>query len=129
MQLDIVDLICAYVETVLEPPFPIYADEMPRAEGDCACLRHDPSPAAERLFQDGSRFLRWNLTFHVRCKSAASARGYAKEILDSLEGKTITDPKTGTRVEAEAATLPQFIGVDEKNQTTYSAAIAARYAE
>ncbi|MCM1218944.1 MAG: hypothetical protein NC548_31060 [Lachnospiraceae bacterium] len=129
MKLNVAEIICKSVENALTPPFPIYADTMPDADKDCACLRHDPAPAAEMRFADGSRLLKWNLTFYIRCGNAEAARDGAKAMTDLLEGAAITDPETGTRIDTEAATLPQFIGVDDKGKTTYGAAVTASYLE
>lgn len=127
MNVNIVNIIAVEVETALDLPFTIYADLIPNEDDDGACLRHDPAPAADRRFSDGSRLIAWNLTFYIRCKNAASARTYAKNITDKLDGETIT--ADGLKIECEASTLPQFIDTDAKQFTTYSAAIKCTYLE
>jgi hypothetical protein len=93
------------------------------------CLRYDPAPAAERRYQDGTRLLKWNLAYYVRNKSRTTARSLADEITAKLDGAEITDATSGLTIQVEAQTLPQFIAVDEKNNTVYSASIVATYLE
>ena len=129
MQLNVADIICGFVENALTLPFTIYADMIPEAETDGACIRHDPAPAAERRHLDGSRLLAWNLTFYIRCRKSDEARNYAKAITDALDETTIHNGATDPDIDCMAATLPQFIGIDEKGFTTYSAAITCTYTQ
>lgn len=108
-------------------PFTVYNDLIPYADKDGAALRHDPAPAAQQRYIDGSRRVQWNLTYYIRCKSAEKAREYAYSIPDALDGVEIEGDETDIIV--EALTLPQFIGKDEKGFTTYSAAITCSYLE
>lgn len=128
MKSGIAEAVCERAEKSLGLPFKIYCDIIPSAETDGACIRHDPTPAAERRFTDGSRLVSWNLAFYVREKDANRAREHAKAIVDMLDGATVTCAD-GTEAYCEAATLPQFIDVDEKDFTTYSATITASYSE
>lgn len=127
MKLNIVDVIGTWVEKSLELPFTIYSDLIPDAESDGACLRHDPAPAAEKRFNDGTRLISWQLTFYVRCKNSDDALAYAKDITDKLDGATVTSGET--EIDSEATTLPQFIDTDAKGFTTYSASIKCTYLE
>lgn len=127
--LNVAEIINEWVEKELALPFTIYNDAMPASQGEAACLRHDPAPAAEKRFLDGSRLLKWNLTYYIRSGDRASARNYAFDITDRLDGKEITDSETGVKIMIEAQTLPQFISIDDKNNTIYSAAIVATYLE
>lgn len=127
MNLSVSNAICEYVENLLQLPFTIYSDILPEADQDGACIRHDPAPAAEARYIDGSRLISWNLSFYVRCKNAAQARVYAKIITDLLDGAEID--ADGVLVSCEAATLPQYISTDEKGFTVYSAAITSEYME
>lgn len=108
-------------------PFTVYNDLIPYADKDGAALRHDPAPAAEKRYIDGSRFVKWNLTYYIRCKDAGKARDYAYRITGALDGIEIETDDTDLMV--EALTLPQFIGKDDKDFTTYSAAITCSYLE
>lgn len=128
MKSGVAEAVCAWVEDSLGLPFKIYCDLIPDEDGSGACIRHDPTPAAERRFCDGSRLVSWNLAFYVRERDAAAAREHAKAIVDRLDGARITCAD-GTEAYCEAATLPQFIDVDAKGFTTYSAAITASYSE
>jgi hypothetical protein len=127
--LNVANIINTWVETELSLPFTIYNDVMPDSTGDAACLRHDPAPAAERRYTDGSRLVKWNLTYYVRNKNRTKARDYADEITAKLDGAEITDQASGVKIECEAQTLPQFISLDDKNNTIYSAAIVCTYLE
>lgn len=127
MRLNITDIVSEWVENELELPFTIYSDLIPDEDNDGACLRHDPAPAAEKRFTDGTRQVTWNLTFYVRCKNSVDALAYAKDITDKLDGATVTSD--GTKIDCEATTLPQFIDMDAKGFTTYSASIKCTYLE
>ena len=73
--------------------------------------------------------LKWNLAYYVRNKKREKARSLADEITAKLDGAEITDATSGLTIQVEAQTLPQFIAVDEKNNTVYSASIVATYLE
>lgn len=128
MRSGIAEAVCAWLEKSLDLPFTIYCDMIPDEDRAGACVRHDPTPAAERRFTDGSRLVSWNLAFYVREKDAEKAREHAKAMVDRLDGATITCVD-GTEAHCEAATLPQFIDADAKGFTTYSATIAASCTE
>lgn len=126
--LNVANIINEWIENKLNLPFRIDNDVIQTATGDAACLRHDPAPAAERRYIDGSRLVKWNLSYYIRSNDRAKARKYAYEITDALDGITI--PTTdGVNIDTEAATLPQFISIDEKNNTLYSASIVCTYIE
>ena len=122
------NIINAWVETQLELS-QIYNDVIPDTAKNAICLRYEPAPAAERRYTDGTRLLKWNLTYYVRNSKQADARALADKITAALDGAHIYDATSGIKIETEAATLPQFISVDEKNNTIYSAAIVATYLE
>lgn len=127
--LNVANIINEWVENKLSLPFTIYNDVIPDSTGDAACLRYDPAPAAERRYTDGTRLLKWNLTYYIRCKNRTDARDYAYNITEILDGAEITDQASGVKIECEAQTLPQFISLDDKNNTIYSAAITVTYLE
>lgn len=127
--LNVSNIINEWVEQELTLPFTIYNDVMPDSTGDAACLRHDPAPAAERRYTDGTRLVKWNLTYYIRCKNRTHAWVYAYNITEKLDGVEITDQASGVKIECEAQTLPQFISLDDKNNTIYSAAIVCTYLE
>lgn len=124
---NVAEIVSEWVEKNLHLPFTIYCDLIPEADTDGACVRHDPSPAAEKRFMDGSRFVSRNLTFYVRLKNAEKAREWVKQITDKLDGTTIST--NGISINCEAVTLPQYIDTDSKEYTTYSAAIKCEYVE
>lgn len=128
-RLNVANIVNAWVENRLSLPFTIYNDLIPDTQNNAACLRYDPAPAAERRYTDGTRLLKWNLTYYIRNSNRASAREYADIITATLDGAIVTDAETGMTINCEAQTLPQFIGIDEKNNTTYSAAIVCTYLE
>ena len=70
-------------------PFIVYNDLIPYADKDGAALRHDPAPAAEKRYTDGSRLVKWLLTYYLRCKDAEKARDYAYSITSALDGVEI----------------------------------------
>jgi len=127
--LNVSNIINAWVEQELNLAFTIYNDILPDDADNAACLRYDPAPAAEERYQDGSRLLKWNLAYYIRNTSRTTARELADEITAKLDGAEITDQESGITVQIEAQTLPQFIAVDDKNNTIYSAAIVATYLE
>lgn len=128
-ELNVSNVVSAWVENALELPFTIYNDVIPDTENVAACLRYDPAPAAERRYTDGTRLLKWNLTFYLRNDDREKAREFATQITRALDGVEITDDATGTVISCEADTLPQFINIDEKNNTIYAAAIVCTYLE
>ncbi len=127
--LNVANIVNAWVEEVLDLPFTINNDVIPDTSDNAACLRYDPAPAAERRYTDGTRLLKWNLTYYIRNKDRSKARDYAGQITAALDGAEIPDEESGVLIETEAATLPQFISTDEKNNTIYSAAIVCTYLE
>ena len=122
------NIVNAWVEDELDLA-QIYNDVIPDTAKNAICLRYEPAPAAERRYQDGTRLLKWNLTYYVRNAKQADARALADKITAKLDGAEIYDAESGITIETEAATLPQFINVDEKNNTVYSASIVATYLE
>ena len=126
--LNVSNIINAWVENELHLTATIYNDVIPDNANDAICLRYDPAPAAERRYQDGT-LLKWNLAYYVRNKKRENARSLADEITAKLDGAEITDATSGLTIQVEAQTLPQFIAVDEKNNTVYSASIVATYLE
>ena len=127
MKSNIAERIGEWAEQKLRLPFTIYMDTIPDADADGACIRHDPAPAAEKRFIDGTRLVSWNFTFFVRCKDASKAREYAKAFIDTLDGIIIGEGEDA--LATEAITLAQYIDTDAKGYTTYSASIKCRYLE
>ena len=128
IQSKIAETISAWVETALELPFTIFCDLIPDEDADGACIRHDPTPAAEKRFIDGTREVSWNFTFFTRCKDAEDAREYGKQIVDKLDGATIESAEN-IEIDCEAVTLPQFIETDAKGFTTYSQSVKCTFLE
>lgn len=128
IQSKIASAISAYVEELLQLPFTIYCDLIPDEVADGACVRHDPTPAAEKRFNDGTRLVAWNFTFYTRCKNAADAREYGKQIVDKLDGATVLSTEN-IKIECEAVTLPQFIDTDAKGFTTYAESVKCTFLE
>ncbi|MCQ2273050.1 MAG: minor capsid protein [Bacteroidales bacterium] len=127
--LNVANIVNDWIEKKLNLPFTIYNDVIPDTSNNAACLRYDPAPAAEKRYIDGTRLLKWNLTYYVRNKDRTKARKYADEITATLDGVEITDETSGVNIQIEAQTLPQYISVDDKNNTLYSAAIVCTYLE
>ena len=128
IQSKIAETISAWVETALELPFTIFCDLIPDEDADGACIRHDPTPAAEKRFIDGTREVSWNFTFYTRCKDAEDAREYGKQIVDKLDGATI-ESADNIQIDCEAVTLPQFIDTDAKGFTTYCESVKCTFLE
>ena len=128
IQSKIAETISAWVETALELPFTIFCDLIPDEDADGACIRHDPTPAAEKRFIDGTREVSWNFTFYTRCKDAENAREYGKQIVDKLDGATI-ESADNIQIDCEAVTLPQFIDTDAKGFTTYCESVKCTFLE
>lgn len=128
IQSKIASAISAYVEETLQLPFTIYCDLIPDEAADGACVRHDPTPAAEERYNDGTRLVAWNFTFYTRCKNAANAREYGKQIVDKLDGATVLSAEN-IKIECEAVTLPQYIDTDAKGFTTYAESVKCTFLE
>lgn len=128
IQSKIASAISAYVEETLQLPFTIYCDLIPDEAADGACVRHDPTPAAEKRYNDGTRLVAWNFTFYTRCKNAANAREYGKQIVDKLDGATVLSAEN-IKIECEAVTLPQYIDTDAKGFTTYAESVKCTFLE
>lgn len=128
IQSKIASAISAYVEETLQLPFTIYCDLIPDEAADGACVRHDPTPAAEERYNDGTRLVAWNFTFYTRCKNAANAREYGKQIVDTLDGATVLSAEN-VKIECEAVTLPQYIDTDAKGFTTYAESVKCTFLE
>jgi hypothetical protein len=128
IQSKIAETISEWVENALDLPFTIYCDLIPDEMTDSACVRHDPTPAAEKRFTDGTRLVAWNFTFYTRCKNAAQAREYGKQIVDKLDGATVTSAEE-IKIDCEAVTLPQFIDTDAKGFTTYAESVKCTFLE
>ena len=128
IQSKIASAISAYVEETLQLPFTIYCDLIPDEAADGASVRLDPTPAAEERYNDGTRLVAWNFTFYTRCKNAANAREYGKQIVDTLDGATVLSAES-IKIECEAVTLPQFIDTDAKGFTTYAESVKCTFLE
>lgn len=128
IQSKIASTISEWVEEALELPFMIYCDIIPDEDADGACVRHDPTPAAEKRFTDETRLVAWNFTFYTRSKDAAQAREYGKQIVDKLDGATIESPEN-MKIDCEAVTLPQYIDTDAKGYTTYCESVKCTFLE
>ncbi|MGP1564526.1 MAG: phage tail terminator protein [Treponema sp.] len=128
IQSKIAETISAWVETALDLPFTIFCDLIPDEDADGACIRHDPTPAAEKRFIDGTREVSWNFTFYTRCKDAENAREYGKKIVGTLDGATIESTEN-IKIDCEAVTLPQFIDTDAKGFTTYAESVKCTFLE
>lgn len=128
IQSKIASAISAYVEETLQLPFTIYCDLIPDEAADGACVRHDPTPAAEERYNDGTRLVAWNFTFYTRCKNAANAREYGKQIVDTLDGATVLSAEN-IKIDCEAVTLPQYIDTDAKGFTTYAESVKCTFLE
>lgn len=122
------EIIAEHVEKLLSLPFTIYTDLFADTEKEGMCIRHDPTPCAERRFADGSRLVSWNFTFYVRSGDSEKAREWAKQIIDRLDGTTI-ERTDGGAIDLEGITYPQFIDTDSKNNTIYSVSIKGTYLE
>ena len=127
--LNVSNIINSWIENILNLPFTIYNDVIPDTNANAACLRYDPAPAAEKRYIDGTRLIKWNLTYYIRNKDRTKAREYAHIITARLDGAEIRDAESGVNIMIEAQTLPQFISIDDKNNTIYSAAIICTYLE
>ncbi|MGP1603323.1 MAG: phage tail terminator protein [Treponema sp.] len=126
IQSKIAETISAWVENALTLPFTIFCDLIPDEDENGACIRHDPTPAAEKRFIDGTREVSWNFTFYTRCKDAENAREYGKKIVDTLDGATIESTEN-IKIDCEAVTLPQFIDTDAKGFTTYAESVKCTF--
>ncbi len=127
IQSKIAEIISEWTENALSLPFTIFCDLIPDEDSDGACVRHDPTPAAEKRYADGSRLVAWNFTFYTRCKNAEYAREYGKQIVDTLDGATVES--NGLKIDCEAVTLPQFIDTDAKGYTTYAESVKCTFLE
>jgi hypothetical protein len=127
--LNVAEIVNTWIENRLALPFTIFNDVIPDTANNAACLRYDPAPAAERRYTDGTRLLKWNLTYYFRNQNRTLAREYADRVTSQLDGAEIHDETSGVNIQTEAATLPQFISIDDKNNTIYSAAIVCTYLE
>ena len=128
IQSKIAETISAWVENALTLPFTIFCDLIPDEDENGTCIRHDPTPAAEKRFIDGTREVSWNFTFYTRCKDAENAREYGKKIVDTLDGATIESTEN-IKIDCEAVTLPQFIDTDAKGFTTYAESVKCTFLE
>lgn len=129
IQSRIAEAISEWAENALNLPFTIYCDLIPDEDADGACVRHDPTPAAEKRFADGTRLVAWNFTFYTRCKDAAQAREYGKQIVDELDGATVESAELNIKIDCEAVTLPQYIDTDAKGYTTYAESVKCTFLE
>ena len=87
--INVANIINEWIEQKLVLPFRIDNDVIQQPTGDAACLRHDPAPAAEKRFTDGSRLVKWNLTYYIRSSNRNKARQYAYDITDALDGAIV----------------------------------------
>lgn len=127
MKSNVAESVCEWAEKELGLPFTVFTDLIPDGDSDGACIRHDPAPAAEKRYSDGTRLVSWNLTLFVRCRDSALSRSLAGEITAKLDGAEIETEET--KIECEATTLPQFIDTDAKGFTTYSASVKCTFLE
>ena len=125
------EIVCDYLEkTVTDDaknalPFRLEVELFANADTDSACIRHDPAPAAEKRFIDGSRIVQWNLSLFVRAKDAREGLKWARLMTDALDGARIEDDAGA--VDCETTALPQFVETDEAGFTIYMSSVSARY--
>ena len=127
--IDVAPVVCDYLEANMELPFALSLDLIQDAEKNGACIRHDPTQAAERSFTDGSRLIVWNLALYVRMKDAAKAREWTNAIIERLDGFTIEDKEKEIEIKCEAVALAQFVDTDDKGMTTYTGSFSAAFLE
>lgn len=126
----IAQLVNTWLKNELGDTIPdIYNDIFPDTDGDSIACRHDPSQAAEKRFNDGSRAGTVNLSYHARSDDAKKCREFLSAILNRLDTETIIDVSDDAYVECEALTLPQFVTVDDKNNTYYTASVRVEYTQ
>ncbi len=118
-----------YLKSQLPDLPEIYTDIFPFAEGESLLSRHDPSTAVEKRFLDGSRFGAVNLSYTARAKDPKVCRDRLNSILNTLDIKELIQASEGMAFECEALTLPQFVTVDDKEQTIYTCAVRVEYTQ
>lgn len=129
----IAQIICKYLEeNVIDSdghslPFPIEIEMFRSVDCDGAIIRHDPTPAAERRFIDGSRQVVRIFSVYTRCENAFDALKWCRLLIDTSDGKEIE--KDTRKVELQAQSLPQFIEQDSGGYTVYMGSISAKYME
>ena len=119
------EVINNYIIEKLELEEAIYNDVFPTSEGDCVISRFEPSQAKTKEFIDGSSTGECNLGYFVRSSNAASSRDILTSIINCVDNLHLR--LDGLSIDVEAVSLPQFVGVDDKNQTIYTATVKAEY--
>lgn len=107
--------------------YQIINDAFVETSADSVICRHDPSPAVEKRFIDGSRQGAQVLAYYARFKNARSARAVLSRIIESLDATTIVDGDTV--IECEAQSMPMYVMSDEKGYTLYTATVRAEYTQ
>lgn len=130
---DLADFIASYIEENVKDrgengkkfPYRLEAEILASSDSDGACIRHDPTPAAERRFIDGSRLVVWNFAIFVRCQNALDALKWARLVINFIDGKELDI--SGLKVTLEAQSLPQFVDSDTLGFTVYTATFTVKY--
>lgn len=118
-----------YLAEQIEDLPTVYNDLFPEANGDSVICRYDPSQAVEKRFCDGSRNVKQQFSYYARSTDATKARKYLDEIINVLDTKDLIRVSDNFLVQCEAITLPQFISVDDNNNTIYTATVEIEYVE
>lgn len=94
---------------------------------DAVFCRYEASAAAEKRFLDGSRNGTQVLSYYYRSTNASKARANLEKIINALDTKDFIPIGEKTSIYCEAVATPQFVEIDEKNSTIYTATVNVDY--
>lgn len=103
----------------------IFNDVFPIPEGECLISRHDPSNAKVKEYIDGSTTGVYQIAYYMRSKNPLVCRTVLNAILNGINGKSISNENSV--IDLDCQTLPNFISVDDKNQTIYTIEVNASF--
>ena len=106
----------------------IYNDLFMNPEGLEIISRHDPSQAKVKEFIDGSSVGQMQVAYYVRSANPKDCRDILQEISSALDGLRIIDIEDEQYIyDCSVDTLPNFISIDDKNQSVYTIEVSISY--
>lgn len=105
----------------------LYNDLFPKADTLGVVSIHDPAPRKIDEYIDGSADYQLNVSFNARYSNAKNCREKLTAILELLDGARLDDIDDGFLLKIETVANVQFVGIDDKNNSIYSAGVSVAY--
>lgn len=123
---NIIKTINTYIKSNIEG-VTLYNDLFPKPESLGVVSIHDPAARIVEEYIDGSADYQLNVSFTARYSNAKTCRETLTNILELLDGARIQDTDDDFLLKINTVANVQFVGIDDKNNSIYSASINVAY--